>query len=139
MGATYWGVNNGVGTLSTPAGQLCVTVAAGQYALLGWPDGTTGIPLTPGASYTFSYTAKATPSLLIDAKVGHTTAPYATDFDTPAGDDSVPTAFEPFTHPFTAPTTPAETSAGIAFMIPKTGTATADVTVCFESVSVVLN
>jgi hypothetical protein len=140
-GQDLWAINAGMGVVTVQNGQLCVAVAAGQYAVLGWPSppGTPGLPLAPGASYQFSYIAQATPPVAIDAKVGHTVAPYAPDFDTPLPGDPIPSAFMPFAHPFTAPTSPAENSAGVAFLIPETGTTRGPVQVCFLNVSLVQN
>jgi len=141
MGQTDWAIVSGTGTISTPTGQLCVSVASGQVAILGWPEtpGAPNLPLTAGASYTLSYMAMATPAVIVDAKVGHTTSPYTADFETPTGSDAVTTSFTSFEHPFTAPTNPAETSAGVAFQIPQTGNAAAAEMVCFEMVSLVEN
>jgi hypothetical protein len=140
MGQTGWAIVGGTGTITTPAGQLCVAVASGQMAVLGWPEptGTPGLALVDGASYTLSYSAMATPAVTVDAKVGHTTTPFTADFETAAGSDAVTSSFTSFVHPFTAPTNP-ETSAGIAFMIPQMGMASNAEMVCFESVSLVQN
>jgi hypothetical protein len=140
-GQQLWQINAGMGVVTVQNGQLCVAVAAGQYAVLGWPSppGTPGLPLVPGASYQFAYVAQATPSVPIDAKVGHTVAPYAPDFETPSTGDRIPSTFRPFIHPFTAPTSPAEDSAGVAFLIPETGTTAGAVQVCFANVSLVQN
>jgi hypothetical protein len=141
MGQTDWAIVSGTGTISTPTGQLCVAVATGQMAILGWPEsaGANGPALSPGASYTLSYMAMATAAVTVDAKVGHTSAPYTADFETPTGSDAVTTSFSTFTHTFTAPSAPAETSAGIAFTIPQTGQLAAADTVCLENVSLVEN
>jgi hypothetical protein len=126
------------GTLAThpgPPPQLCVAVPSGEMVVLAW---TPGVMLSPGATYTFTYSAMATPAVTVDAKVGHSSSPYTADFETPSGSDAVSTSFNTFVHSFTAPTSPVETSAGIAFGIPQTGNVGAAETVCFEEVSLVL-
>jgi hypothetical protein len=144
MGTVDWYVPYGMGTLTTPPTtppgpipQLCVTVPSGQNAVLAWMPG--GLMLTPGASYTFSYSAMATPAVMVEAKVGHSTAPYTADYD---GTNAVTATFTAFTPPpFQGPTEDAaENSAGLAFYIPPAGTSTSvQTTVCFESVSLVQN
>jgi hypothetical protein len=143
MGANYWGLYQEMGgssSITTPPSppQLCVTVPAGASVILGWTPASGGIMLSPGASYTFSYSAMATPAVTVEAKVGHSYAPYTADFD---GFDPVTATLTAFTSPpFAAPTADAaETSAGIEFTIPETGTVTSAETVCFENVSLVQN
>ena len=143
MGANYWGLYQEMGgssSITTPPSppQLCVTVPAGASVILGWTPASGGIMLSPGASYTFSYSAMATPAVTVEAKVGHSYAPYTADFD---GFDPVTATLTAFTSPpFAAPTADAaETSAGIEFTIPETGTVTSAETVCFENVSLVEN
>ncbi len=142
MGQNHWAIVAGNGSITTPVGgQLCVSVASNNMAVLGWPEppNTPGIPLSAGASYTLTYSAMASAAVTVDAKVGHTTSPYATDFDTQTNSDAVTPSFNTFTHPFTAPTNPAETSAGLAFAIPQSGNVSSAEMVCFESVSLVEN
>jgi hypothetical protein len=141
QGTMFWGIVSGNGTANANNGQLCVMVAANQNAILGWPEpsGTAGPPLVPGAMYTLQYSAQATPSTGVDVKVGHTTSPYTADFETPMGGDAVPGSSMTFTHTFNAPTSPAESSAGLAFTVPATGTAPAALQVCFQNVSLVQN
>lgn len=141
QGSSEWSIVSGTGQVTAMGGQLCVSVAAMQSATLGWPEpqGTPGPPLVAGASYTFAYSAEAMPAIAIDAKVGHTAYPYGADFETPAGGDAVPSTWMQFSHTFTAPTQPAEDSAGIAFQLPDTGNAATAIQVCFENVSLVQN
>jgi len=144
MGTIYWGLYQQMGgssSITTPTSsppQLCVTVPAGASVILGWTPAAGGIMLSPGASYTFSYSAMATPAVTVEAKVGHSDFPYTADFD---GFDPVPTTLTVFTSPpFAAPTADAaETSAGIEFTIPSTGTVASTETICFENVSLVQN
>jgi hypothetical protein len=88
--------------------------------------------LAAGASYTFTYKARATPPLMVDAKVGLSMMPYTADFD--AKMEAVTTPLQTFTHPFTAPQ--ADTSAGIAFTFAAGG---AGNQVCFQSVGLFAN
>jgi hypothetical protein len=129
----------GTGGLSTPPvtpPQLCVTVPSGQSVILGWTPG--GIMLSPGATYTFSYWAMATPAVTVESKVGHSIAPFTPEY---TGADAVPTTLSFFSHPVPAPVAAdaAETSAGVEFTIPDMGTVASDETVCFENVSLVEN
>jgi hypothetical protein len=138
QGGNFWSIVSGTGTPTANNGALCVFVGAQTYAILGWPEpqGTLGPPLTPGAMYTFSYMAQATPAVAIDAKVGHSMSPFTADYETPAGvGDAVPASFMMFSHTFMAPTSPAETSVGIAFQIPASGSTTSVEQVCFKNVS----
>jgi hypothetical protein len=137
MGQTDW-VIQGSGTITTPAaGQLCVSVVAGQTTILAWTPGK--IALSMGASYTFSYSAKASPAVTVDAKIAPSMNPFTpTDFETPSGSDAVSTSFSAFAHTFAEPN-PNETSAGVAFTIPQPGNTANAGTVCFESVSLVQN
>jgi hypothetical protein len=121
--------------LPGPPKQLCVAVPSGEMVVLAW---TPGVMLSPGATYTFTYSAMATPAVTVDAKVGHSSSPYTADFETQSGSDAISTSFNTFVHSFTAPTSPVETSAGIAFGIPQAGNVGAAETVCFEEVSLVL-
>jgi hypothetical protein len=139
QGTNLWGIVSGAGTPTATGGSLCVTVSASGLAILGWPEpqGTPGPPLVPGATYMFTYMAQATPPIAIDAKVGHSMSPYTADFETPTGGDPVTTGYTTFTHMFNAPTSPAETSAGIAFQIPSSGSTTGAEQVCFKNVNLV--
>jgi hypothetical protein len=137
-----WAIVSGNGTPTATNGSLCVFVSTSATAILGWPEpqGTPGPALTPGASYTFTYMAQATPAISVDAKVGHSMSPYTADFETPLGGDPVTASFTTFTHTFMAPTSPAETSAGIAFAIPASGVAASPgAQVCFKNVNLVQN
>src|SRR5580698_5082027 len=139
MGTSYWVpmpmADGMLATHSGPPPQLCVAVPSGEMVVLAW---TPGVMLSPGATYTFTYSAMATPAVTVDAKVGHSSSPYTADFETQSGSDAISTSFNTFVHSFTAPTNPVETSAGIAFGIPQTGNVGAAETVCFEEVSLVL-
>jgi hypothetical protein len=143
MGANYWTITSGSGAITTDEGpppQLCVTVPSGQTVTLSWTPAAGGIMLSPGASYTFSYSAMATPGVMVEAKLGHSSDPYTPDF---TGYNMVTTTRTAFpSSPFAAPTADAEeTSAGLAFFIPPLGmgTTSANTTVCFENVSLVEN
>jgi hypothetical protein len=147
MGSVYWDLYQQMGgssSITTPTvtppqpPQLCVTVPAGASVILGWTPTAGGIMLSPGASYTFSYSAMATPAVIVEAKVGHSYAPYTAEYD---GFNTITGTLTAFTSPpFAAPTADAaETSAGIEFTIPETGTVTSAETVCFENVSLVQN
>jgi len=147
MGSVYWDLYQQMGgssSITTPTvtppqpPQLCVTVPAGASVILGWTPTAGGIMLSPGASYTFSYSAMATPAVIVEAKVGHSYAPYTAEYD---GFNTITGTLTAFTSPpFAAPTADAaETSAGIEFTIPETGTVTSAETVCFENVSLVEN
>jgi hypothetical protein len=137
---TDWAVVDGTATESIVAGDLCVAVTAANETttiVLGWPEpaGTAGVPLSATGSYTFSYTAHTTNAVgvTMDAKVGHTVAPYLpVDFESQT--DPVRTTATTFTHPFT-PASGADTSAGLAFSF-VSGVAQS---VCFANVSLVLN
>jgi hypothetical protein len=139
MGTSYWVpmpmADGMLATHSGPPPQLCVAVPSGEMVVLAW---TPGVMLSSGATYTFTYSAMATPAVTVDAKVGHSSSPYTADFETQSGSDAVSTSFSTFVHSFTAPTNPVETSAGIAFGIPQAGNVGAAETVCFEEVSLVL-
>jgi hypothetical protein len=142
-GNDYWGIVAGNGTITVSGGMGCVAVPAGQMATLGWPEApnTMGASLTGSASYTLSYKAFSMMggNVLVDAKVGQTTGQYVADFETQMNDgDPVTTTPTTFTHMFTPPNGD-DPSAGIAFMIPQSGSAAAATTVCFEDVGLVQN
>jgi len=141
----YWSIVSGNGTLMANNGMGCVSVGANQTATLGWPEApaTTGTPIVAADSYTLEYTAFTMTggNVSIDAKVGQTSGQYLSDFETGGGtmnpDPVTPTA-TPFTHTFN-PENGDDPSAGIAFMIPQTGTVTAATIVCFQNVSLIQN
>jgi hypothetical protein len=138
-GTAMWGTVSGSATLGATGGQLCLTGITPNVQL-AWPQpsGTAGPALVGGASYTFSYMAMATVPLTIDAKVGETNSPYTADFETTTG-DAVTATLTPFTHTFTEGAA-GDTSAGLAFTVPQTGSVpTGETKVCFANVSLVQN
>ncbi len=141
MGTMYWGTVGGNGTFMVNGGMGCVAVPANGNSTLGWPEAPnpTGVPLMAGTSYTLKYTAVSTMggNVSVDAKVGQTMQPYNADFETSANQDSVTGAPMTFTHTFTAMN--ADSSAGIAFMVPQMGNVTPATTVCFQNVSLIQN
>jgi hypothetical protein len=134
QGTTLWGTVPAPSlTLNVTGNELCVN-ASTTLITLAWPQNSTmaALTLSMSATYTLSYMARATQSTLtVDAKVGHTTAPYTADFETPS--DSVTTMLQPFTHTFMPPQD--DSSTGLAFAFTSSGSQS----VCFQSVSLVQN
>ncbi len=129
-----WAVVAGAGTVTVTNGELCVSVAAGGQATLGWPQpaGSPGAVVAPGTSYTFSYKARATQPLSVDAKVGQSNPPYAADFE--SANEPVTTSVQTLTHTFT--TSQGDSSTGIAFAFMAGSSANQ---VCFQAVALVAN
>jgi hypothetical protein len=94
--------HNASGALLSTSREFCIQPS--DYALsitLGWPKApAAGITLVPGATYTFSYSAKSIFALTITAKIGEVTTPYTAAL---AADDIVDSSMPTFVHRFTAP------------------------------------
>jgi hypothetical protein len=104
--------HNTTGALLSTSNEYCIQPS--DYALsitLGWPKSpTAGITLEPGASYSFSYSAKSIFALTITAKIGEVVTPYKAAV---AADDIVDSSMPVFVHRFTAPSS--LTAVGVAF------------------------
>ncbi len=129
-----WAIVAGAGTISASNSELCVSVAASGQATLGWPQpaGSQGAVLASGTSYTFSYKARATQPLNVDAKIGESNSPYTADFESPS--DSVTTSLQAFAHTFTP--SQADSSAGVAFAFMAGSSANQ---ICFQAVGLFAN
>jgi hypothetical protein len=128
-GGTLWSIVAGQGMIvDGGSGELCVWSAASQMTTLGW--GPPGVALFSANSYLFSYVAMATQqSVIVDAKVGHSSAPYGADFDSP--NDGVTLSWQPFVHTFSPPGN--DSSAGLSFAF----TSPVAQEVCFQNVILV--
>jgi hypothetical protein len=121
-----WSVVAGGGSIADAGnGVLCVWAPASQLTTLGW--GPPGVALFSANTYQFSYIAMATQQpVIVDAKVGHSSAPFGADFDSP--NDGVITSWQPFVHTFSPPGN--DSSAGLSFAI----TSPVSQDVCFQNV-----
>jgi hypothetical protein len=126
QGKALWSVVAGPGMIvDGGSGELCVWSPASQMTTLGW--GPPGAALFSANSYEFSYIAMATQEpVIVDAKVGHSSAPFGTDFDSP--NDGVTISWQPFVHSFSPPGN--DSSAGLAFAF----MSGVDQQVCFQNV-----
>jgi hypothetical protein len=125
----------GAYTHAVISGRLCVTLDSYEYVIVGWPLEVGLAPaLTPGGSYTLSYTAYSTQpgevSLL--TKVGHAESPY-----TPVIEQARTLTGSPqlFSHSFS---TVGDSGAGIAFNLQATFYASNN-NICFDDVSLTAN
>jgi hypothetical protein len=125
-GGTLWSVVTGQGMIvDGGTGELCVWSPAAQMTTLGW--GPPGVALFSANSYQFSYVAMATQEpVIVDAKVGHSSAPFGADFDSP--NDGVTISWQPFVHTFSPPGN--DSSAGLSFAF----TSAVAQEVCFQNV-----
>ena len=115
------------------AGAFCVVLSDNASVTIGWPaDPASGFAVIDGANYAFSYqiSVNGSPSSLsFGANVGP--AAMTGSFTTFSVTGDVPgSALQTYQHPFTA--MGATTSAGVAFNVQASGSAT----VCLDNVSV---
>ncbi len=129
-------------TFSFMGSEGCVTLNSLADGGIGWPSvgsitppSPTPVNLASGASYTFSYTARALGAytVSVQAKVGHSMSPYNPDFQNNDAWSAWPRSI--FVHTFMAGTDGGDPSAGLSFFL----TGLPNETVCFSNVSLVAN
>jgi hypothetical protein len=142
----YWHLLVGFDATFAAAGnEGCITLHLNAEGGIGWPGTVATIPPQPmtvnlvaGMPYTFAYTVRTMGSLnTVDAKVGHSTAPYTPDTESML-DSASPTPVR-HTHMFNAPTPNGDLSAGISFMVGAYSIGHNGDIICFSNVSITAN